>query len=166
MSNDPSTIERILADRFPPEAPLPHAQLCRDHREWLAREARGLPGDVVTPGLFPSPRIKNARLLLTIAGDVWPSRALERARNAYGRSRSHLAAPASYHAHDAVACALVEPSLPRGVKTSLIRHLCADTAQLRGWRSRRKTWQLWRWAAARGLVDGPVDGSVDRSLSA
>lgn len=154
-ANGVGPLKAFLAAGFPPEAPFPSAELCREHREWLAREARGLPVDTVRPELFPSPRIKNARLLLTLAGDVWPSRALVRARDAYGSHRSQLAKPPSYHAHGAVLCALIERALPRPVKTTLIRHLCADTRQLRGWRSRRKTWQIWRWAAARGFVDAP-----------
>jgi len=149
------SIEAVLAGPFPPDVPLPSPEICRAQREWIIREAQGLPGDPVRPGLFPNARIKNARLLLALAGDVWESRALERARGAYGPTRSHLAKPPSYHAHDAVACALVEPHIPRAVKTTLIRHLCAETKQTRGSRSRRKTWQLWRWAAERRFVDGP-----------
>jgi hypothetical protein len=76
-------LEEFLAAAFPPPLQLPSEQLCKTHRHWIAREARGLPGDRVNPGLFPSARIKNARLLLSIAGDVWPSRALDRARGAY-----------------------------------------------------------------------------------
>lgn len=143
-----TALERFLAAPFPPDVPLPSPELCVSYRHELAAEAQGLPGDPIRPGLFPRPRVKNARLLLALAGDVWPSRALARARAAYDPERA-------YHAHDAVACALVEPRLPREVKESLIRHLGSETSRTRGWRSRRKTWAIWRWAAANGLVEGP-----------
>ncbi len=148
-------LKAFLKSNFPPNLPLPPPEICRANRRWIARKARGLPGDTMVPGLFPDARTKNARLVLSLAGEVGTSRALERARNAYDPNRSHFARPSSYHAHDAVACALVEPNIPRDVKTALIRNFCADTRHTRGWRSRRKTWQLWRWAAERGLVDGP-----------
>ena len=65
-----ASLEKFLADSFPPCVQIPSAALCRKHRGWLAYEAREYPGDTVKPGLFPNARIKNARLLLTVAGDV------------------------------------------------------------------------------------------------
>jgi hypothetical protein len=67
---------------------------------------------------------------------------LQAAQRAYHSSRA-------YHAHDALACALVDLRIDAG---PLLRAYLGDTARQRGWRSRRKTWALARWAQQYGYL--------------
>lgn len=131
---------RLLAGPFPPEAPL-----CRPDPTWrehLRPLALGGPGDPVEHGLFPSRATKLARLLLAAAGEFPVDAVLRAAAGAFDRGRP-------YHAHDAVACALVCGGAPA---RQILRVHLADTRARRGWRSRQKTHALARWAAAAGYM--------------
>jgi hypothetical protein len=105
--------------------------------EWwdpLRDIALGQPGDPVAHGVFPSTPTKLARLALARCGAYPAAAVLRAADRAYARDRR-------YHAHDAVACALVHPDLD---PTGLVDNLSGR--QERGWRSRRKTHRLLAWA--------------------
>lgn len=130
----------LLAGPFPPERPL-----CRLDPTWRAHLrplALGVPGEPVEHGLFPSRATKLARLLLAAAGEFPVDAVLRAAAGAFARGRP-------YHAHDAVACALVCGGAPA---RQILRAHLADTRARRGWRSRQKTHALARWAAAAGYM--------------
>jgi hypothetical protein len=112
---------------------------------WLNRLrpiAQGQPGDPVTHGLFPGRLTKLARLALARAGAYPEAVVWQAAEQAYLPSRP-------YHAHDALACAIVDRRLDAG---PLLRTYLGDTSRQRGWRSRRKTWALARWAEHYGYL--------------
>jgi len=137
----------LLAGPFPPA----HA-LCPLDDTWRSRLrplALGCPGDPVDHGLFPSRATKLARLLLAAAGDYPADAVLLAARDAYARGRP-------YHAHDALACALVCAGAPA---RALMRERLRDTRAVRGWRSRRRTHALGRWARAHGYLSEEPDGT-------
>jgi len=130
-----AAVTRFLGEAFPPGVPIPGVS-----RRWLAplREiAQGRPGDPVAHGLFPSVPSKLARLALARAGEPSAQVVREAALTAYDRGRP-------YHGHDALACALVHPGLDAA---ALVAELAAPA---RGWRSRRKTHRVIRWARAAG----------------
>ncbi|MDI3285187.1 hypothetical protein [Polyangium sp. 15x6] len=58
-----------------------------------------------------------------------------------------------YDAHDAFACALVHPGLAPNVRAKLVEATIGAEAAGRGWRSRRKSFAIFRWAAEHGHVD-------------
>ncbi|MDC3957566.1 hypothetical protein KEG38_27155 [Polyangium jinanense] len=58
-----------------------------------------------------------------------------------------------YDAHDAFACALVHPGLAPTVRAELVEATIGAEAPGRGWRSRRKSFAIFRWAAKHGYVD-------------
>ncbi|WP_434424963.1 hypothetical protein [Nannocystis pusilla] len=135
----------LLAGPFPPVRPL-----CPLDATWRARLrplALGRPGDPVDHGLFPSRTSKLARLLLAAAGDYPAEVALQAARDAFARGRP-------YHAHDAIACALVCAGAPA---RALLRERLRDTRAQRGWRSRKQTHALGRWAQKSGYMSEETD---------
>jgi hypothetical protein len=138
---DAPALTRYLGDRFPPETAVPVLG-----QRWLPvlRDiARGRPGDQVTHGLFPSTPSKLARLALARAGDYPADVVRSAALTGYGEDRP-------YHAHDALACALVHPSLDAA---ALVAELTAIAAShRRGWRSRRKTHRILIWARDAGYL--------------
>ncbi|MEV0974923.1 hypothetical protein [Microtetraspora glauca] len=134
-------LTEYLSDWFPPLAPIPDVE-----PEWLSplREiALGSPGDRVEHGLFPSTPTKLARLALAKAGD-YPAEAVMTEAEAAYKKGPH------YYAHDAVACALVHPGLDAADMATKVMETLPD----RGWRSRRKTYRLLRWARDIGRWDG------------
>ncbi|UWP83143.1 hypothetical protein [Dactylosporangium fulvum] len=136
-----------LDGSFPPERPIPPIPphlLATVHAE-----AHGEPGDPVWPGLFPSTRAKLARLALARWREYPAGVVLRAAEHAYGRYRSHY--DGSYHAHDALACALVHPDVDA---VALADRYGGHHRGERGWKSRRKTWQLLRWARRHGYLPG------------
>ncbi|MEV5413728.1 hypothetical protein AB0K60_33490 [Thermopolyspora sp. NPDC052614] len=134
-------LTRFLADRFPPGVPIPAVS-----DRWLPalRDiAQGEPGDPVAHGLFPSVPGKLARLALARAGEPSARAVRAAALRAYDRGRP-------YHAHDALACAIVHPGVDAA---ALVAELTA-AAPARGWRSRRKTHRVIRWARDAGHLSG------------
>lgn len=134
----------FLAGPFPPAGPLVRVDAPR--LAWLRPLALGGPGDRVEHGLFPARATKLARLLLAAAGAYPTDEVLTAARTAFARDRP-------YHAHDAIACALVCAGAPA---RDLVLEMLEHTRSHRGWRSRRKTHALARWARAFGYLDGPT----------
>ncbi|GAA3228381.1 hypothetical protein [Actinocorallia longicatena] len=123
-----------LRDAFPPTTPfppLPPALLGPVHDL-----SQGLPGTPVAHGLFPSRVTKLARLLLSRHALHPAAAVLAAALSAYAPSRP-------YHAHDALACALVHPGIPPAA-------FLPGLPTRRGHRSRRKTTRLLTWAHAHG----------------
>ncbi|PCC68610.1 hypothetical protein SAMN02745121_05284 [Nannocystis exedens] len=136
---------QLLAGPFLPAHPL-----CPLDEAWRARLrplALGRPGDPVDHGLFPSRASKLARLLLAAAGDYPADAVLLAARDAYARERP-------YHGHDALACALVCAGAPA---RALLRERLRDTRAHRGWRSRKQTHALGRWARRFGYMSEETD---------
>jgi hypothetical protein len=131
---------QLLAGPFPPARPL--CPLDATWRERLRPLALGRPGDPVEHGLFPARATKLARLLLAAGGDYPADEVLLAAREAYARGRP-------YHAHEALACALVCAGAPA---RALVRERLRDTKAVRGWRSRRQTHALGRWARDFGYL--------------
>ncbi|MFZ6180854.1 hypothetical protein [Nannocystis pusilla] len=135
----------LLAGPFLPVRPL-----CPLDDRWRARLrplALGRPGDTVAHGLFPSRTSKLTRLLLAAAGDYPADVVLQAARDAFARGRP-------YHAHDAIACALVCAGAPA---RALLRERLRDTRAQRGWRSRKQTHALGRWARRSGYLSEETD---------
>ncbi len=130
----------LLGGPFPPELPL--RPLASPWIERLERLALGRPGDRVPHGLFPSRVSKLARLLLAASGVYPADEVLQAARAAYASRRP-------YHAHDAVACAVVCAGAPA---RELLLEFLRDSGRARGWRSRRKTHALGRWARRFGYL--------------
>ncbi|UQA60196.1 hypothetical protein [Polyangium aurulentum] len=153
----PSAIESFVQhEPFPPRNPLPRCTPA--DLSWLSRAAQGAPGAVVWPGLFPRTPAKLARLLLAAHGHFDPATVLGAALAAYGsdrgkfmpgRPREHR----SYHAHDALACALVHPGISQEQRLALVEKHLRDTQSSTGERSRRKSWGIVRWAAGQGFLD-------------
>jgi hypothetical protein len=110
--------------------------------EYLRPLALGAPGDPVAHGLMPCRATKLARLMLAHAKTYDTAALWSAAEQAYARSRP-------YHAHDALACALVDQRL---YAEPLLRRYLSHTARQRGWRSRRKTWAIARWAERQGYL--------------
>jgi hypothetical protein len=130
----------LLRGPFPPRLALPAlGDLWLDR---LRPIAQGQPGDPVAHGLFPGRLTKLARLALARAGAYPEAIVWQAAQRAYRPSRP-------YHAHDALACAIVDERLDAG---PLLQAYLGDTSRQRGWRSRRKTWALARWAQQYGYL--------------
>lgn len=155
----------LSSETFPPTSLWPI--LAPEDRQWLEREARGVPGSLVWPGLFPRLHQKLARLLLANAGHYDPRVVLSAARDAYASDRGAFLPQKPrearrYHAHDAFACALVHP----GISMEERQVLAVETLALssRGSRSRRKTWAILRFACANGFLtrDGLPKDVVER----
>ncbi|WP_224243219.1 DUF7674 family protein [Hyalangium gracile] len=143
-------MKELLAGPFPPDT-LP-GELSDDERAECVRRAKGKPGQTVEPGLFPRAEAKVARLLLAAAGYWEPNELLALAYACDSSERSHF--KKSYHAHDAFACALVHPRISPEERARLITVVLAPDKSLRvGWRSRKKSWALARWAVARGFIE-------------
>src|SRR5262245_9543580 len=143
-------MKEILGGPFPPDT-VPGA-LSDEERAECMRRAKGKPGQTVEPGLFPRAEAKVARLLLAAAGDWDPNEVLALAYACDSPERSYLRG--SYHAHDAFACALVHPRISHEERARLITTVLApDHAARAGWRSRKKSWALARWAVSHGFID-------------
>ncbi|MFF0547056.1 hypothetical protein ACFYTF_29880 [Nocardia thailandica] len=148
-TDDAWAVLSYLSRGFPPPVDIPAPDDPR-LRAGLVALAEGMPGDVVSHGLFPSPLAKLARLCLASAGHYPPGPVLDAARGAYDAGRP-------YYAHDAVACALVHPGIGVAERADLLRHLSArDAGGLapRGRRARRKFWRIVRWARVPGTRVG------------
>ncbi|WP_425440859.1 DUF7674 family protein [Polyangium sorediatum] len=142
----------LSATTFPPPGPLPP----HDDADvpLLVRRAQGAPGAPVWPGLFPRPPAKLARLLLSSRGYFPAASVLAAAQNAYPTDAPRAPrANRVYDAHDAFACALVHPGLGPAVRAALVEATIGAEAPERGWRSRRKSFALFRWAAEHGHLD-------------
>jgi hypothetical protein len=141
LGYDPGAQEFLtyLRSRFPPAgdvAPVPSRLLGT-----VRGLALGSPGEPVTHGLFPGTVTKLARLALARQG-LYPGEVVVRAaRRAYD---------GAYHAHDALACALVHPDVD-GVQL-----VWEHQHRRRGWRSRRKTARVLAWARRYGYLPEPV----------
>ncbi len=139
---------------FPPTGPLP--PVAESDLDELRAAARGAPGDLVWPGLFPRPPVKLARLLLAARGDFEPSQLRQLAASRYGGDLARRNGPRDqrlYDAHDALACALVHPGLAASDRAALIGQLLGSPPRRRGWRSRRKSWAILRWAVRAAQLD-------------
>lgn len=143
----------LQASPFPPVGALP--AVSADDVAGLRAAARGEPGQTVWPGLFPRPPVKLARLLLAARGEFDAATLREVAVGRYGGDRPRAAREARrYDAHDAFACALVHPDLDADARAALVAAVLPLTPGRRGWRSRRKSWAIVRWAAGAGYIDG------------
>ncbi len=134
--------------------PFPPATLAKACASWivpLRKLALGNPGDAVPHGVSPSRATKLARILLSLWAVYPPDLVRDAARTAYCRSRP-------YHAHDAVACALVHPDVDAA---SILESHLSDGRRERGAKSRKKTWQLRRWASFHGLVSTVLENTSD-----
>lgn len=140
-----SALAWFFREPYLPARPIP--ALPAAWLEAVQALALGAPGEPVAHGLFPSRVTKLARLLLARAGSYPAELVLDAARAAYGPERSHYRG--SYHAHDAVACAVVHPQLDA---RALLAEYAGHTRVMRGWRSRRKTHRLLAWARAAGYL--------------
>lgn len=137
---------------FPPRGALP--AVTADDVASLRAAAQGTPGQVVWPGLFPRPAVKLARLLLASCGDFDATALREVAMGRYGGDPPRAAKETRrYDAHDAFACALVHPDLDAEARAALVAAVLPQKPGRRGWRSRRKSWAIVRWAASAGYVD-------------
>lgn len=133
----------FVREPFPPSLPIP--ELPTSWLDDIQELALGMPGEPVAHGLFPSRLTKLARLLLARAG-IYPAEpVLAAARHAYDAGRSHPRG--TYHAHDAVACAVVHPDIDA---LALLEAYARHTRAMRGWRSRRKTHRLLAWVRRGG----------------
>lgn len=137
---------------FPPRGALP--VVTDSDLAGLHAVARGAPGDLVWPGLFPRPPAKLARLLLAARGHFDPASLTRLAQTQYGGDRPRQARSVRrYDAHDALACALVHPGVPAVARAALVSTLLYSPDRRRGWRSRQKSWVIVRWAVQVGYVD-------------
>lgn len=128
----------VLRTSFPPQHPLPVIK--DDQHIHFIKFAMGRPGDRVTHGLFPSRLTKVSRLLLAKSSYYHKETIINAAESAYDANRV-------YHAHDAVYCAAAHPEVD--AKQMIINYAHENT---RGWRSRRKSRELYRWAIKYGYV--------------
>lgn len=116
--------------------------------------AQGSPGQVVWPGLFPRPKAKLARLLLASAGVFDAAALIQIASAQYGGDTPRgTKTSRRYDAHDAVCCALVHPAIAMEARAALLVRLLPAPRGRRGWRSRKKTWAILRWAVQHGYID-------------
>lgn len=159
MSARPEIQVFVHTSVFPPASRLPPCSA--EDLDWLVARAQGAPGATVWPGLFPRTPAKLARLLLAASGAFDAQTVLTSARTAYlpdsgcylpGRPR----AARRYDAHDALACALVHPLLAVEVRQQLLGVVLAAADPRRGARSRRKSWEVVRWAVRAGYL--PAEG--------
>jgi hypothetical protein len=137
---------------FPPAGSLPVVTLAE--LSALQALAAGVPGQPVWPGLFPRAPVKLARLLLASTG-AFDEAALGRvAQSGYGGDRRTKArSERCYDAHDAFACALVHPAIDAAARAALAAAVLSAQPTRRGWRSRRKSWAIARWAVRFGYLD-------------
>ncbi len=144
----------LLSEPFPPSSALPVVtDACLPT---LHRFAQGKPGQVVWPGLFPRAQVKLARLLLASVGQFDPAELLTVASSQYGGDLPIVSkATRRYDAHDAFACALVHPAVSAEARAALVTEvlLHRGARRHRGWRSRRKSFAVARWAVQVGAVD-------------
>lgn len=145
---------------FPPPGPLPPFEDAE--RELLLRTAQGAPGQPVWPGLFPRPPAKLGRLLLASRGHFPAQSVLASALGAYPTDRPRASREKRcYDAHDAFAAALVHPGIDAKARARLVEQTIGEQAQRRGWRSRKKSFAIVRWAVRQGYVDrGLLSGAL------
>ncbi|GAB3661929.1 hypothetical protein GCM10027589_24550 [Actinocorallia lasiicapitis] len=144
------SIIEYLRGGFPPPGAIP--EVPADLIDAVFDIAQGSPGDPVAFGLFPSTLTKLARLALCRQGAYPAERVRRSAREAYGPDRHHT--NRSYHAHDALAGALVHP----GIDTLAFSEWFARQPPVhRGRRSRRKSSRILGWARAHGYLPIAVD---------
>lgn len=146
----------VLSDRFPPVLPLP--PVAASDTPWLEQLAQGPPGACVWPGLFPRGSTKLARMLLAAAGHLEAGAVVAAASAAYAPDRGLYTtgrprAERRYHAHDALACALVHPALPPALRHELATAGLSASSATRGARSRKKSWAVVRWAVRAGYLE-------------
>lgn len=142
---------------FPPQGALP--DVIDADIDALQVVANGLPSEPVWPGLFPRPAAKLARLLLSAHGFFDPTELRRHAGTRYGGDLGRRLGPKDrrrYDAHDAFACALVHPGISAQDRAALVRDLLCATNRRRGWRSRRKSWAILRWAVQTGFLDASL----------
>ncbi|MFF5229124.1 hypothetical protein [Dactylosporangium sp. NPDC000521] len=106
--------------------------------------ALGAPGEVVEHGMFPATVTKLSRLALARQGE-YPAEVVVRAAEG--------AFAGAYHAHEALACALVHPGVDAAAAAVLV---WASERQRRGHRSRRKTARVLAWARRHGYLAEPL----------
>lgn len=141
LGHDPGAQEFLtyLRGPFPPPGDVPPVpQRLLGTVEGLAL---GVPGEPVAHGLFPSTVTKLARLALARQRRYPADVVLRSARRAYD---------GPYHAHDALACALVHPDVDTGALVWEHRR------RGRGRRSRRKTARVLAWARRHGYLAEPL----------
>lgn len=139
---------------FPPAGPLPAST--EADIPYLLSVAKGKPGQVVWPGLFPRTPAKLARMLLAARGFFDADDLLRVASTQYGGDLPIVSKETRrYDAHDAFACAMIHPHTSAQDRAALVQSVLAWSAQQRhrGWRSRRKSWEVARWAVRIGAVD-------------
>lgn len=147
-----SALAFVSSAAFPPTGPLP--EVTSAERSALRALSAGVPGQPVWPGLFPRAPVKLARLLLASVG-AWDPEPLGRlARSGYGGDvRTTPRSERRYDPHDAFACALVHPAIDAAARASLTAEVLSMQPTRRGWRSRRKSWAIARWAVLAGYLD-------------
>jgi hypothetical protein len=129
---------------FPPPARPP--KLGDSMARAIRDLAEGFPGQPVSHGLKPSRLTKLARLALSANDGYAKERVVGAARRAYRHG-------APYHAHEAIACALLHPRVTRQEREELLRKLLKHRLE-QGGRSREKLLRLVDWASNLGLVAG------------
>lgn len=151
---DPTLAAFLHHSPFPPTGALPDLS-AQDVAE-VRGIAQGPPGSLVWPGLFPRPPAKLARLLLAARGAFDSVEVCRIATTQYGGDLARRHGPRDrrrYDAHDALACALVHPGVTAAERAALISGLLTAASQRRGWRSRRKSWAILRWAEQTDHID-------------
>lgn len=158
MTPERMSVETFLqSEVFPPLLPLP--TVTDTDLPALFAAAKGKPGQVVWPGLFPRPRVKLARLLLASVGQFDPAELVAVASTQYGGDLPIVSRDTRrYDGHDAFACALVHPGLSQVARAALAKDVLLHTSlrRHRGWRSRRKSWSIARWATRVGALDSSL----------
>jgi hypothetical protein len=139
---DPQALRLVdyLKCHFPPERSVPMLE-----SRWLAplaELAQGSPGQPVTHGLFPSTVTKLARLALAHSGCYPAAAVLDAVEHAYDPGRA-------YHAHEALACALVCPDVDA---TPFVDRYVRNPVRRPGWRAMRKRNRLVAWAVDNGYL--------------
>lgn len=132
----------LLRTTFPPNYTIPTIK--NNRFEDLIGFAMGEPGDTVPHGLFPSRITKVSRLLLAKSSYYDKKQVINAAKSAYNSGQP-------YHAHDAVYCAVVHPKI--NAEPIVTNYIHENT---RGWKSRRKSWEIYRWAIKYGYIDAKL----------
>jgi hypothetical protein len=147
-----SALSFAASAAFPPTGPLP--EVTSAELSALRALAAGVPGQPVWPGLFPRAPVKLARLLLASTGAFDPAALAAVARSGYGDDRhKQPRSERRYDVHDAFACALVHPAIDAAARAALAVAVLSAQPTRRGWRSRRKSWAIARWAVRFGSLD-------------
>jgi hypothetical protein len=142
LAADPWALRLVdyLKCDFPPERPVPMLE-----SRWLTplgELAQGSPGQQVTHGLFPNTVTKLARLALAHSRYYPAATVIDAVEHAYDPGRA-------YHAHEALACALVCPDVDA---TPFVDRYVRNPVRRPGWRARRKRNRLVAWAVDNGYL--------------